>query len=112
MIFQNFYIVAPVAMLEIALPLAAFKKIDDEGNEDGYYTIPEYLTTISHTVSRYSADNTKFCKGFGFNLAGIDELRGKLGDYGLTLGEDLLILSPGEVQDELAKPEWNKEDEV
>lgn len=107
-IYQNFYIKAPVQILEVPLPLNEFIKKDEEGNtvEGEYYTIPEYLATIGHTVDRYSSDGF-FIKGFGFNFDGLKELESKLGDFGLTIGTNIWILSPSEVQEELAKEEWN-----
>lgn len=104
MIYENFFIKAPVKMLEVPLPLAGFVKPNTDPVE--YYTIVEYLGTINHTVERFTNDGKFFVKGFGFNLAGIDELRAKLGDFGLELGTNIWILSPGEIGEELAKSEW------
>ena len=112
-IYENFYIKAPVAMLEAPLPLNGFKKKDENGVEldpAEYMTIPEYLSTFNHTVERFTNDGAYFLKGFGFNLVGIDELRGKLMDFGLELDTNIWILSPAEVRDELAKPEWQAEE--
>jgi len=106
--YQNFYIKAPVAILEVPLPLAEFAKLDDEGNEDGFYTIPEYLAAQNHTIERFSSDGY-FAKGFAFNIVGLDEMRSKFADFGMTLGADVFILSPGEIHEELAKPEWSDE---
>ena len=111
MIYHNFYIKAKVELLEVPLPLKAFMKLSDDGvalDPVEYMTIPEYLKTINHTVDRISSDGY-FIKGFGFNLAGLDELRSKFVDFGLTLGENVFILSPGEIGEELAKPEWSQE---
>lgn len=103
MIYQNFYIKAPVALLEVPLPLSTFLK------EDGsYMTVPEYLNGIGHTVERFSSDGF-FIKGFGFNFDGLKELELKLGDFGLVVGENIWILSPHEVQEELMKEEWNND---
>lgn len=110
-LYQNFYIKAPVQLLGVPLPLKEFIKKDGQGqplNPVEYMTIPEYLATFNHKVSRYSNDGTYFIKGFGFNLAGLDELRTKLADFNLTLGTDIWMLSPAEVQDELQKPEWQE----
>jgi len=104
MIFENFYVKAKVEMLKVPLPLSAFLK---PNTTDKYYTIPEYLATLNHTVERFSNDGY-FIKGFGFNIAGLDELRTKFSAYGMTFGVDVFILSPKEVQDELALPEWQE----
>ena len=111
MVFENFFIKAKVEVLSLPLPLQSFQKTDDTGAVivGEYYTIPEYLATFNHTVERYSNDGY-FIKGFGFNLTGIDELRAKLGVFGLELGTNIWILSPAEVQDELKKPEWQSEE--
>ena len=110
MIYENFFIKAPVEMLEVPLPLAGFAKPDTDPVE--YYTIVEYLGTINHTVERFTNDGKFFVKGFGFNLSGIDDLRSKLGDFGLTLDANIWILSPAEVQDELKNPEWQDEEPI
>lgn len=101
MIYQNFYIKAPVALLEVPLPLSTFLK--EDGN---YMTIPEYLDGIGHTVERFSSDGF-FIKGFGFNFEGLKELEAKVSAFGLELGTSICILSPVEVLEELAKAEWN-----
>ena len=111
MIYTNFFIEAPVAMLAVPLPLEAFKKTDENGvvlDPVEYMTIPEYLATFGHTVERYSNDGKFFIKGFGFNLKGVDEVQAKIGDFGLTLGTDIWIMSPYEVTQELKKPEWQQ----
>jgi len=107
-IYQNFFIKAPIAILEQPLPLTEFIKKDGEGNDIAgeYYTIPEYLATFNHTVERYNEDNSYFIKGFAFNVNGLDEMRARLTDFGLTLDTNVWILSPGEIGEELAKPEW------
>jgi len=106
MIFNNFYIKANVELLEVPLPLEAFKK------EDGsYYTIPEYLSTYGHTVTRFSNDGSMFIKGFGFTYKGIQELTGKLADFGLVVDQNFWVLSPEEVAEELKLPIWNSIDE-
>jgi hypothetical protein len=100
MMYQNFYIKAPVAMLEIPLPLSTFLK------EDGsHMTIPEYLEGICHTVERFSSDGF-FIKGFGFNFDGLKELESRLSDFGLIIGTNVWILSPVEVLEELEKDIW------
>ena len=100
-IYHNFYIKAPVQLLEVPLPLEDFK------NEDGSYkTIPEYLAEISHTVDRFSNDGY-FLKGFSFNYKGLKELESKLGELGLEIGTNLFILTFNEAQEELMKEEWN-----
>ena len=107
MIFNNFYIKAYVELLEVPLPLEAFKK------EDGsYYTIPEYLATYGHTVTRYSNDKTMFIKGFGFDFDTIEELIKKLPDFGLVRGENIWIFSEPEVKIELQEPMWNKAEDI
>lgn len=108
LIYQNFFIKAPVQMLGVSLPLNEFIKKDEEGNtvEGEYYTIPEYLATIGHTVDRYSTDGY-FIKGFAFNFEGLKELEVKVSAFGLELGTSIWILSPVEVLEELAKVEWN-----
>ena len=108
MIYTNFYVVAPVAMLNIPLPLGAFLKPIENTDVERYYTIPEYLATYSHTVERFSVDGTMFCKGFGFNIDTLDELRLKMPDYGLVEGTSLFIYNQPEVLTLLATPEWNK----
>ena len=113
MIYENFYIKAPVEILGAPLPLKAFIKKDEQGQPlvpTEYMTIPEYLATFGHKVSRYSNDGTYFIKGFGFTLAGIDEIREKLSTFGLELGTDIWFLSPAEVQEELKKPEWQPDE--
>ena len=100
-IHHNFYIKAPVQLLEVPLPLEDFK------NEDGSYkTIPEYLTEIEHTVDRFSTDGY-FLKGFSFNYKGLKELESKVGELGLEIGTNLFILTFNEAQEELMKEEWN-----
>jgi len=103
MIFNNFYIKAPVGMLEIPIELTAFDKGDGT-----YYTIPEYLATYNHTVDRFTTDGTMFLKGFGFTIKVLDELRAKLADYGLTEDTNFFILSQPEAVEELSKPEWQE----
>ncbi len=112
--YENFYIKAEVGLLEFPLPLKDFIKKDEEGQEvEGeYYTIPEYLATRGHTVSRYSPDSKYFIKGFAFNLEGLDELRNNLSGFGLELGTNIWILSPNEVHEELTKPEWNGDENL
>lgn len=106
MIYQNFYIKVPVTMLEVPIPLSTFLK------EDGsYMTIPEYLEGIGHTVERFSSDGF-FIKGFGFNFDGLKELEAELGGFGLTIGTNVWILSPVEVQEELSKDIWSVVDEL
>jgi len=111
MIYENFYIKAPVQLLGVPLPLKEFIKTDEQGqplDPVEYMTIPEYLATFNHKVTRFNNGKTFFIKGFGFNLSGLDELRTKLADFNLELGADIWILSPAEVQDELKKPEWQE----
>ena len=107
-IFQNFYVIAPVAILEVPLPLSDFQKKDESGEliPNEYMNITEYLATINHTVERFNNDKTKFCKGFAFNLNGLDEFRDGLTNFGLVLGTDVLVLTVNEVDEELAKVEW------
>ena len=101
-IYHNFYIKAPVQLLEVPLPLEDFK------NEDGSYkTIPEYLAEINHTVDRISTDGY-FLKGFSFNYKGLKEFESKLGEFGLEIGNNIFVLSFNEVQEELQKEEWNE----
>ena len=110
MIYQNFFVKAKVGILSVPIEHSDFIKTDEEGNliEGNFNTIPEYLAEFGHTVKRFSSDGY-FIKGFGFNLDGVKELETKLASYGLTLGVDIWILSPREVQEELAKEEWNNE---
>ena len=107
MVFENFFIKAKVEVLGLPLPLQSFQKTDDTGAVivGEYYTIPEYLATFNHTVERYSNDGY-FIKGFGFNIQGLDEMRTKFANFGMTFDVDVFILSPVEVLEELAKPEW------
>ena len=101
-VYHNFYIKAPVELLEVPLPLEDFK------NEDGSYkTIPEYLADIGHTVDRFSTDGY-FLKGFSFNYKGLKELESKLGEFGLEIGKNIFILSFNEAQEELQKDELNE----
>ncbi|MCF6330305.1 MAG: hypothetical protein L3I99_02000 [Sulfurimonas sp.] len=111
MIWQNFYIKAKVSMLEIPLPLNEFKKRNGDGDiiePVVYHTIPSYLATFNHTVSRFSKDGY-FMKGFGFNVAGLDELRDKFSDYGLEFNKDVFIFSLPEALEELKKSEWSSD---
>lgn len=101
-IYHNFYIKAPITLLEVPIPLEDFK------NEDGSYkTIPEYLTEINHTVDRFSSDGY-FLKGFSFNYKGLKELESRVGEFGLEIGTNLFILTFNEVQEELQKRIWNE----
>ena len=101
-IYHNFYIKAPVQLLEVPLPLEDFK------NEDGSFkTIPQYLAEINHTVDRFSIDGY-FLKGFSFNYVALKELENKLGEFGLEIGKNIFILSFNEAQEELQKGEWNE----
>lgn len=101
--YHNFYIKAPVQLLEVPLPLEDFK------NEDGSYkTVPQYLAEIGHTVDRFSKDGY-FLKGFSFNYKGLKELESKLGEFGLEIGVNIFILSFNEAQEELQKEEWNND---
>ena len=103
-IYHNFYIKAPIQLLEVPLPLEDFK------NEDGSFkTIPEYLAEIGHTVDRFSTDGY-FLKGFSFNYKGLKELETKVGEFGLEIGKNIFILSFNEAQEELQKDEWNQEE--
>lgn len=100
MTYENFYIKAPIQLLDKPLSLETFK------NENGSYkTINEYLADRNHSVKRFSTDGY-FIKGFGFNIDGLDELRSKLPNYGLIEKENFWILSPVEVQEELQKEIW------
>ena len=101
-IYHNFYIKAPIQLLEVPLPLEDFK------NEDGSFkTIPEYLAEINHTIDRFSIDGF-FLKGFGFNYQGLKEFESKLGEFGLEIGNNIFVLSLNEAQEELQKEEWNE----
>lgn len=102
-IYQNFYIKAPIELLEVPLPLKEFT--NEEGEQDN---IIQYLARINHTVKRYSSDGY-FLKGFGFNIDGLDNLRTLLPNYGLTEKVNFFILSPGQVSEELSKDIWNDE---
>lgn len=101
-IYHNFYIKAPIQLLEVPLPLEDFK------NEDGSYkTIPEYLVEMNHTVDRFSTDGY-FLKGFSFNYQVLKEVESKVGEFGLEIDKNIFILSFEEVQEELLKDEWNE----
>ena len=101
-IYHNFYIKAPIQLLEVPLPLEDFK------NEDGSFkTIPEYLAEINHTIDRFSTDGF-FLKGFGFNYQGLKELESKVSAFGLEIETNIFILSLNEAQEELQKEEWNE----
>ena len=103
-IYHNFYIKAPIQLLEVLLPLEDFK------NEDGSYkTIPEYLSVICHTVDRFSTDGY-FLKGFSFNYQGLKEFESKVGEFGLEIGKNIFILNSNEVQEELQKDCWNQKE--
>lgn len=104
--YENFYIKAPVGMLGIPLPLVAFEKPIDNTDVERHYTIPEYLAVSGHTVKRFSNDGVFFLKGFGFNIAGLDEMRVKLGDYGMIENTNFFILSHPEAIEELATANW------
>lgn len=102
-IYHNFYIKAPVQLLEVPLPLEDFK------SEDGSFkTIPEYLAEINHTVDRFSTDGY-FLKGFGFNYKELKELESKMGEFGLEIDRNIFILTFNEAQEELQKEEWNND---
>ena len=102
-IYHNFYIKAPVQLLDVPLPLEDFK------NEDGSFkTIPEYLAEIGHTVDRFSTDGY-FLKGFNFNYKGLKELESKVGGFGLEIGKNIFILTFNEAHEELLKEEWNND---
>ena len=105
-LYQNFYIKAPKEMLSVPLPLSMFKKEDDI-----YMTIVEYLSTIGHTVDRFSSDGF-FLKGFGFNYQGLKELESKVSEFGLEIEKNIWILSPVEVYEELEKDIWKNETEI
>ena len=101
--YHNFYIKAPVQLLEVPLPLEDFK------NEDGSFkTIPEYLAEINHTVDRFSTDGY-FIKGFSFNYKELKELESKMGEFGLEIDRNIFILTFNEAQEELQKEEWNND---
>lgn len=100
-IYHNFWVKAPVALLEVPLPLADFKK------EDGsYMNVVEYQATKGHTIDRVSTDGY-FIKGFSFNYTGLKELEEKANQFGLEIGKNLFIFTITEVQKELEKEIWN-----
>ena len=111
--FQNFWIVAPTAILDTPLPVVSFEKRNEEGFViDGeYLSINEYLAERGHTTPRQNNDGTKFVKGFPFSYTGIKDVEAKIGGFGLEIGTDVLILNQDEVQEELAKDEWNTAEE-
>lgn len=101
-IYHNFWVKAPVELLEVPLTLTDFKK------EDGsYMTVVEYQAGLGHTIDRISTDGY-FIKGFSFNYKGLKELEDKASQFGLEIGKNLFIFTINEVQKELEKTEWNK----
>lgn len=100
-IYHNFWVKAPVELLNIPLPLEDFKKEDNS-----YMTIIEYQAALGHTVDRVSTDGY-FIKGFSFNHKGLKELEDKASQFGLEIGKNLFIYTISEVQKELEKKEWN-----
>ena len=105
----NFYIVAPVAILETPLPIEVFSYIDENGVQT-YHDIVSFLATHGHTVDRFSNDKSKFCKGFEFSISTLDEVRARFVEFNLAEGIDVLILTHKEALELLATPEWKKED--
>jgi hypothetical protein len=104
LIYHNFWVKAPVHLLEVPLPLEDFKK------EDGtYMNVVEYQASKGHTVDRFSTDGY-FLKGFSFNYSGLKELEDKVGEFGLEIGKNIFILTANEVQQELEKDEWNQDE--
>ena len=99
-IIQNFYIKAPVVLLDQPFNLGVFKK--DDGT---YMTINEYLISLNQTVERFSTDGY-FLKGFGFSFAALMEIQNMLPNAGLTLDVDFFILNENEALEELTKPIW------
>ena len=110
---ENMYVIAPTAMLEVPLPIESFKILNEDGVETGeYHTIVSYLAEEGRTVTRFSNDGSKFAKGFSWNVATIDEVRERLPDYGLTYGQDVLILTHSEVLEVLDTDEWKADEAI
>jgi len=102
MTFENFYITAPVQMLEVPIDMALFKNEDDT-----YMTIKEWCTSIGHEAPRVSLDGTLFVKGFPFNMAGVMEFINKLPSYGLEYGVNVNGYNVAEIAEVLATAEWS-----
>jgi len=101
-IIQNFYIVAPVALLDQPFNLAVFKNQDST-----YMSINTYLANINQTVERFSQDGF-FLKGFGFDFATLKEVELLLPSIGLTLDTDFFILNENEALKELETLRWQE----
>lgn len=103
----NFWIVAPIAMLQAQIPLDAFLKPDEEGNlTEDHYTVEEFVKAGGHTVSRFNNDGSKFIKGFCFTMDTANELIEMLPSYGLEYKVDAKLINKLQYPDELALDEW------
>ena len=104
----NLFIIAPTDILDTALPIEIFNKVDEDGilipNE--YHTIREAIELGGHTVSRINNDKSKFFKGFCFTMDTIDDLRSMMPDFRLEYGVDIKLLNTFQVVEELAEDEW------
>ena len=101
--YDNFYVKAPIELLNVSIPISDFAKQDCS-----YMTITEYLSSKGKRITYINSSNTLFIQGFTFNLDGLDELRNKLSEFKLELGLNIWILSPNEAREELSKEEWNE----
>jgi len=108
---ENLYLVAPVAVLDVPLPLATWEKVDEFGVQITpvkYHSVRSYVAQYGHTVDRFNNANTMFMKGFNWTVSKIDEVRTKASTFGLVYGVSLLILNHDEAMNLLATPEWVK----
>lgn len=116
--FENYYVKSVVGMLDVPIPVEALLKTDEEGEiiPDEYYTIREYEALFGHTIDRISNDGEYFVKGFQFNYETQDAIREKVADYALVFGyygdesANFIYMNHNEAMEELAKPEWTKEE--
>ena len=104
---ENYYVIAPVKLLDVPIKLDAFRKTDEQGNPtDEYMSVREYEAQFNHTIDRFNKDKSLFCKGFEFNwkkqLAVFDLLK----SMGLIEDQDFKFLNAVEVAEEMQKPDW------
>ena len=108
----NLFIEAPIGMKDVPLQIQAFQKVDEEGNLlEEYYTPEEVVILGGHTINRVTTDGSKFIKGFCFSMDTIDELRAMMPQFNLVYGVDVKLHNIFEAQAELAKPEWNSDEQ-
>ncbi|WBC28521.1 replication origin binding protein [Thiohalocapsa phage LS06-2018-MD03] len=111
----NQTIIGKVELLEVKYPFLALGKDDEElvNNPELLepITLPEYVATYGHSIKRFNKDKTKFMKPMQFNRKGIKQLEKALDEMEFVEGVDIWILYDIEVPDELAKDEWQGENE-